>query len=186
MEALNLQALVSETAQALMAADASDYYQRVFKTLGKQMLLYARIHETDVFSMDFGLQFLEDHYHMSEKVAAKKWPIIYSRCINFLSDYQRTGHIVLCFGVTKKAYTVPEGFQESTDEYLDYRKKISISDKTNQLSLLYLERFLLSWMGKEFIRLAASRSRMSTVSLSTLGQWKNLLSVPTCALYGTT
>ena len=84
MEALNLQALVSETAQALMAADASDYYQRVFKTLGKQMLLYARIHETDVFSMDFGLQFLEDHYHMSEKVAAKKWPIIYSRCINFL------------------------------------------------------------------------------------------------------
>lgn len=35
MEALNLQALVSETAQALMAADASDYYQRVFKTLGR-------------------------------------------------------------------------------------------------------------------------------------------------------
>ncbi len=141
METLNLHTLVSETGQALMAADASDYYQRIFKTLGKQLLAYARIHETDVFSIDFGLQFLEDHYHMSEKVAAKKWPVIYSRCINFLSDYQRTGHIVLCFGVTKKAYTVPEGFQESTDGYLDYRKKISISDKTNQLYLLYLERF---------------------------------------------
>ena len=87
METLNLQTLVSETGQALMAAGASDYYQRIFKTLGKQLLAYARIHETDVFSIDFGLQFLEEHYHMSEKVAAKKWPVIYSWCINFLSDY---------------------------------------------------------------------------------------------------
>ena len=71
METLNLQTLVSETGQALMAAGASDYYQRVFKTLGKQLLAYARIHETDVFSIDFGLQFLEEHYHMSEKAAAK-------------------------------------------------------------------------------------------------------------------
>ena len=149
METLNLQTLVSGTAQALMEASASDYYQRVFKTLGKQLLVYAGIHETDGFSMDFGLQFLEDHYHMSERIAAKKWPIIYSRCINFISDYQRTGHIVLCFGVTKKVYTIPEGFQESTSEYLDYRKKIGISDKTNQLSLLYLERFFDFLDGEE-------------------------------------
>lgn len=149
MKTFNLQTLVSGTAQALMEASASDYYQRVFKTLGRQLLVYADIHETDGFSMDFGLQFLEDHYHMSEKVAAKKWPIIYSRCINFISDYQRTGHIVLCFGVTKKVYTIPEGFQESTSEYLDYRKKIGISDKTNQLSLLYLERFFDFLDGEE-------------------------------------
>ena len=141
METHNLQTLVSGTAQALLKAGASDYYQRVFKTLGRQLLVYADIHETDGFSMDFGLQFLEDHYHMSERIAAKKWPIIYNRCINFISDYQRTGHIVLCFGVTKKVYSIPEGFQESTNEYLDYRKKIGISDKTNQLSLLYLEHF---------------------------------------------
>ena len=71
MGTLNLQTLVSGTAQALMEASASDYYQRVFKTLGRQLLIYADTHETDGFSMDFGLQFLEDHYHMSEKVAAK-------------------------------------------------------------------------------------------------------------------
>ncbi|WP_286152950.1 site-specific integrase [Sporofaciens musculi] len=149
MGTLNLQTLVSGTAQALMEASASDYYQRVFKTLGRQLLIYADTHETDGFSMDFGLQFLEDHYHMSEKVAAKKWPVIYSRCINFISDYQRTGHIVLCFGVTKKVYTIPEGFQESMGEYLDYRKKIGISDKTIQLSLLYLERFFDFLAGEE-------------------------------------
>lgn len=149
METFNLQTLVSGTAQALMEASASDYYQRVFKTLGRQLLVYADIHETDGFIMDFGLQFLENHYHMSEKIAAKKWPIIYSRCINFISDYQRTGHIVLCFGVTKKVYIIPEGFRESTNKYLDYRKKISISDKTNQFSLLYLERFFDFLAGEE-------------------------------------
>lgn len=149
MGTLNLQTLVSGTAQALMEASASDHYQRVFKTLSRQLLIYADIHEADGFSMDFGLQFLEDHYHMSEKVAVKKWPVIYSRCVNFISDYQRTGHIVLCFGVTKKVYTIPEGFQESTGEYLDYRKKIGISDKTNQLSLLYLERFFDFLAGEE-------------------------------------
>lgn len=130
METFNLQTLMSGTAQALIEASASDYYQKVFKMLGRQLLVYADIQETDGFSTDFSLQFLENHYHMSEKIAAKKWLIIYSRCINFISDYQRTGHIVLCFGVTKKAYTIPEGFRESTNEYLDYRKKIGISHKT--------------------------------------------------------
>lgn len=186
METLNLQTLVSETGQALMAAGASDYYQRIFKTLGKQLLAYARIHETDVFSIDFGLQFLEEHYHMSEKVAAKKWPVIYSRCINFLSDYQRTGHIVLCFGVTKKAYTVRKDSRKARTNTLITAKRSASAIKQTSCPFFILNAFLLSWMGKEFIRLAASRSRMSTVSLSTLGQWKNLLSVPTCALYGTT
>ncbi len=74
METLNLQTLVSGTAQALMQASASDYYQRVFKTLGRQLLIYADIHETDRFSMDFGVQFLEDHYHMSERIVDKNGP----------------------------------------------------------------------------------------------------------------
>jgi integrase len=51
--------------------------------------------------------------------------------------------------VTKKVYTIPEGFQESMGEYLDYRKKIGISDKTIQLSLLYLERFFDFLAGEE-------------------------------------
>lgn len=52
METLNLQTLVSGTAQALMEASASDYYQRVFKTLSKQLLVYdwyAIITELSVF-----------------------------------------------------------------------------------------------------------------------------------------
>ena len=61
MEQMTLQQLINQTKEALIEAGASNYYQNVFKTLSKQLLLYAEEHNTDSFSMDFGLQFLEDH-----------------------------------------------------------------------------------------------------------------------------
>lgn len=64
MEQMTLQQLINQTKEALSEAGASNYYQNVFKTLSKQLLLYAEERNTDSFSMDFGLQFLEDHYSM--------------------------------------------------------------------------------------------------------------------------
>ena len=68
MEKLTLQQLVNQTGEALVQAGASSYYQKVFKTLTKQLLLYSHEQGTDSFSMDFGLQFLEDHYPMSSRL----------------------------------------------------------------------------------------------------------------------
>ena len=93
MENLTLQQLITQTKEALTQAGASNYYQKVFKTLTNQLLLYAEEHNTDAFSMDFGLQFLEDHYSMSSKIEQKKWCATYSRCINALAEYQRSGSI---------------------------------------------------------------------------------------------
>lgn len=95
MEKLTLQQLISQTGEALVQAGASSYYQKVFKTLTKQLLLYSHEQGTDSFSMDFGLQFLEDHYSMSSKIALKKWCTAYSRCINALAEYQHSGNVVL-------------------------------------------------------------------------------------------
>ena len=95
MENLTLQQLISQTQDALIQAGASNYYQNVFKTLTKQLLLYAEKHNTDSFSMDFGLQFLEDHYSMSSKINQKKWCAAYSRCINALAEYHRSGSVTL-------------------------------------------------------------------------------------------
>ena len=58
VENSTLQQLINQTEEALIQAGASNYYQNVFKTLTKQLLLYAEEHDTDSFSMDFGLQFL--------------------------------------------------------------------------------------------------------------------------------
>lgn len=76
MEKSTLQQLINQTGEALVQAGASSYYQKVFKTLTKQLLLYSHEQGTDSFSMDFGLQFLEDHYSMSSKIEQKK--MVYS------------------------------------------------------------------------------------------------------------
>ena len=73
MENLTLQQLINQTKEALIEAGASNYYQNVFKTLSKQLLLYAKEHDAESFSMDFGLQFLEDHYSMLSKIEQKPY-----------------------------------------------------------------------------------------------------------------
>lgn len=112
MENSTLQQLINQTNEALIEAGAYNYYQNVFKTLTKQLLLYAKEHDTDSFNMDFGLQFLEEHYSMSSKIEQKKWCATYSRCINALAEYQRSGNVSLYLVMDKRAYSFPEGFKD--------------------------------------------------------------------------
>ena len=156
MEKLTLQQLISQTGEALVQAGASSYYQKVFKTLTKQLLLYSHEQGTDFFSMDFGLQFLEDHYSMSSKIALKKWCTAYARCINALAEYQRSGNVVLYLAMDKRAYTFPEGFRYSAEAYISHREDIGIIKKSNKIFSLYLERFF------------AFLSRKNIASLDTL------------------
>ena len=156
MEKLTLQQLINQTQEGLIQAGASNYYQNVFKTLTKQLLLYAEKHNTDSFSMDFGLQFLEDHYSMSSKIKQKKWCAAYSRCINALAEYQRSGNVVLYLAMDKRAYTFPEVFRYSAEAYISHREDIGIIKKSNKIFSLYLERFF------------AFLSRKNIASLDTL------------------
>lgn len=136
MENLTLQQLITQTKEALTQAGASNYYKKVFKTLTNQLLLYAEEHNTDVFSMDFGLQFLEDHYSMTSKIQQKKWCATYSRCINALAEYQRSGGVTLYFVMDERTYTFPEGFRNSAEEYISHREKIGIIKKSNKVCSL--------------------------------------------------
>ena len=156
MEKSTLQQLINQTGEALVQAGASSYYQKVFKTLTKQLLLYSHEQGTDSFSMDFGLQFLEDHYSMTSKIALKKWCTTYSRCINALAEYQRSGNVVLYLAMDKRAYTFPEGFRYSAEAYISHREDIGIIKKSNKIFSLYLERFF------------AFLSRKNIASLDTL------------------
>lgn len=141
MKNLTLQQLIDQTKEALIEAGASNYYQNVFKTLTKQLLLYAKEHNTEFFSMDFGLQFLEDHYSMSSKIEQKKWCATYSRCINALAEYQHSGNVTLYLVMDKRAYTFPDSFKDSAESYLSHREKTGIIKKSNKVFSLYLERF---------------------------------------------
>lgn len=147
MENLTLQQLITQTKEALTQAGASNYYKKVFKTLTNQLLLYAKDHNTDVFSMDFGLQFLEDHYSMTSKIEQKKWCATYSRCINALAEYQRSCGVTLYLVMDERTYTFPEGFRNSAEGYISHREKVGIITKSNKVCSLYLERFFtfLTW-----------------------------------------
>lgn len=155
MENLTLQQLISQTQDALSLTGASNYYQKVYKTLSKQLLIYAEEHNTDSFSMDFGLQFLEDHYSMSSKIEQKKWYATYSRCINALAEYQRTGEVTLYLAMDQRTYTFPEGFQDSAEAYISHREKIGIIKKSNKVCRLYLERFFAFLTKKDIFALDA-------------------------------
>ena len=141
MESLPLQQLADETLQALVNANASKNYQKVFKTVSRNFIVYAREHDIDSFSIDHGIQFLEDHYSMSQKMAEKKWNGVYLRCINAMAEYQLTGTVDMYLVSTRKKYYFPEAFKDSADAYLSYREYIGISSKSIQISRLYLSRF---------------------------------------------
>ena len=141
MESLPLQQLADETLQALVKANASKNYQKVFKTVSRNFIVYAQEHDIDSFSIDHGIQFLEDHYSMSQKMSEKKWNGVYLRCINAMAEYQLTGTVDMYLVSTRKKYYFPEAFKDSADAYLSYREYIGISSKSIQISRLYLSRF---------------------------------------------
>lgn len=141
METSNLQDLINKTGTALTDAGATKYYQHVFKQVSKQLLIYSQDIKADSFCVDLGLQFLEAHYSMAKRVSEHSWPVIYSRCINELADYQRTGHVSCYTGKAQRKYVIPESFKASSDSYLTYTKKLGIREKSIQISTLHLERF---------------------------------------------
>lgn len=149
METNNLQLLMDETFDALVKAGASKSFKTLFGAFSRQFIIYAKEHEIDFFSMDIGLKFLEDHYSMSQKIAEKKWNFAYSRCINAISEYQKTKNVTMYIPFVPKEYTFPLLFRTSAESYISYRKKIGIIDKNIQISRLYLFRFFTFLETKE-------------------------------------
>lgn len=141
MKTNKLQQLMDGTQEALAKADASDYFQMLFKTVSRQFTIYAGEHGIDSFNIDIGLQFLEDHYSMSQKIAGKKWCSMYIRCINAISEYQMTGTVDMYLTSARKEYIFPEPFKESANSYIACREKTGIIPKSIQISRLYLFRF---------------------------------------------
>lgn len=141
MKTNKLQQLMDGTQEALAKANASDYFQKLLKTVSRQFIIYADEHGIDSFNIDVGLLFLEDHYSMSQKIAEKKWGSMYLRCINAISEFQMTGAVDMYLTAVRTEYIFPEPFKESADSYLAYREKIGIIPKSIQISRLYLFRF---------------------------------------------
>ena len=88
MRTLLLPELADKTFVALKEAGASSYYQTTFQTVARQFIRYATEKDAQTFSMELGLQFLEDHYSMSERIRKRKFCYQYLRSINAMAEYQ--------------------------------------------------------------------------------------------------
>ena len=141
MESLSLKQLADSTREALVEANASESYQHIFKTVSGQFLKYAETKGLETFSIDDGIQFLEEHYSMSMRMEAKTWRGTYLRCINAMAEYNLTGNVDRYLVPTRVEHPFPESFSESAEEFLAYRDKIGITNKSNKTFRLYLSRF---------------------------------------------
>ena len=141
MELLSLKRLTDATLEALVKANASENYQKTFKTVSRQFLKYAEAKGLETFSIDDGIQFLEEHYSMSRRMEEKKWNAMYLRCINAMAEYNLTGDVDHYLVSRRVKHSFPELFAESAEGFIDYRTKIGIVKKSNQIFRLYLSRF---------------------------------------------
>ena len=138
----NLEQLVENTETALTEAGASVYHLRTFKKVTNHLIRYAKEKDQTEFSLDFGIEFLEDFYEMREKMEKHKFRIINLYCINEMDDYQKNGAVSVRYGTIPRDYAIPVSFRSSYDSYLEYRTSIGIHPKTLVGDKLYLERFL--------------------------------------------
>lgn len=138
----NLEQLVENTETALTEAGASVYHLRTFKKVTNHLIRYAKEKDQTDFSLDFGIEFLEDFYEMREKMEKHKFRIINLYCINEMDDYQKKGAVSVRYGTIPRDYAIPVSFRSSYDSYLEYRTSIGIHPKTLVGDKLYLERFL--------------------------------------------
>lgn len=141
MEKISLEQLINNTRTALERNGASEYHLKVFKTVTRQLLQYSKANGIREYSQNLGLEFLEKHYHMSDKCAENKFSAIYLYCINELCDVQQKGDTAIYFGRFNREYDIPDGFKSSNDAYLAHRTNIGISNKSITGTKLYLERF---------------------------------------------
>lgn len=141
MSQTKLKKLVEDTEAALLKAGASAYHMSCFKRVTKQLKIYAEKTETTGFTLEFGIEFLENHYSFHEKAKGKKFYWIYLHCINEMDDYMKTGSVAVYFGRYNRVYEIPEHFRSSYDMYISYRTGIGLSHKTLVVDKLYLERF---------------------------------------------
>lgn len=141
MSKTKLEQLIEDTGAALLKAGASAYHMKCFRSVTKQLMIYAEKTEATEFTLEFGIMFLEDHYSFHEKVQGKKFHLIYLHCINELDDYMKTGSVAVYFGKFNRIYEISEHFRSNYDMYISHRTGIGLGRKTLVADKLYLERF---------------------------------------------
>ncbi len=128
-----LEELIAQTNDALLNSGASSYHMSIYKAFANKVRSYAEENGITEYTPEVGLAvFMETHG--SNKST-------YLHCMNELNDYLAFGAVNPYKGRKPRVYDIPEGFADSFESYLRYRKDNQMSEDTITGDKLYLERF---------------------------------------------
>lgn len=117
----------------------SEGYISKFHGITKQLLLFMDSNGISDFTAAVGLEFLRERYGFVPKDKISGSESLHLRTVQMLSEFQLHGLPLIRSKV--RAYTVPEEFQEATENFLAHRRYEGIIERNMSTVSLYLERF---------------------------------------------
>ncbi len=128
-----LEELIAQTNDALLNSGASSYHMCCYKTFTNKVKSYAEENEITEYTPEVGLAVFMETYGSNKST--------YLHCMNELNDYLAFGAVNPYKGRKPRVYDIPEGFTDSFESYLQYRKDNQMCEDTLTGDRLYLERF---------------------------------------------
>lgn len=143
-EVRTLDELIQQTYDWLEKAKYSQGTLNSFKSVTKQLKIYAVKKGESCFSMDLAIEFLEEHYGLADAANLRK--VTGLRFMEMLSDIKLNNSVMI--KERKREYIFPEAFKAAVDVYNYHRRSINIKEDSVFRSQLYLERFFDFLEGK--------------------------------------
>ncbi|RLD32191.1 MAG: integrase [Bacteroidetes bacterium] len=109
--------------------------ERVWVNLEK----YLHDNDFNYFSLDLGMAFLKERYHITGASNLSPTNQLRLRAIQLLADFQFHQRIVI--RRKQKQYEFAQPFETIFTEFMNFRKNVGISNTTLESNIIYLERF---------------------------------------------
>ncbi|MEW6244957.1 MAG: tyrosine-type recombinase/integrase [Bacillota bacterium] len=139
MNQLTATELIKATKEELLKARYTNLSLKGIERVWINLEKYLHSKGIDYFSMDIGMTFLKERYHLTETPKLSSPNEDRLRAIQLLADFQIHQRILI--RRKRKRYEFAQPFEKIFHEFMDYRKNAGISSKTLESYTIYLERF---------------------------------------------
>lgn len=139
MKQQNVHQTVCQLREWLSREGYSEGYISRFNTTTKQLLRFMDSKGLTEFNTMVGMQFLQKRYHFMPESKLDSINSARLRTMQMLSEFQLHG--VPLLKSRSRTYTIPAGFREASDGFLEHRRFVGIVERNMSTISLYLERF---------------------------------------------
>ena len=135
---IDLQELIEAVKAKMQELSYSETTIRQYTYVWRRLIAYAEKHKTTEFSMNLGLDFLEDTYGCISNPEVNIELKQRLRAVTMLGNFSTSGSI---YNSKIKIPNIAEWFEKAYQEFVEQRKSAGISERTIRKQILYMERF---------------------------------------------